>query len=111
LRDITSATGPSPLEVGSVFEWRTQGLEIASTVTELDPGVRIVWGGPAQGIVAVHVWTLVETRTGVTVSTEESWAGPAVDANVPAMQSALDASLRGWLEDLKTESERRAALE
>lgn len=107
IRDIDSATGTTPLKVGSSFEWATQGLNIVSTVTEIVPGERIAWGGPAEGIVAVHVWTLVDTDAGVLVATEESWAGPAIEANVPAMQAALDASLESWLADLKTESERR----
>src|SRR2546429_8272312 len=41
---------------------------------------RIVWGGPAQGIVAVHVWTLEPREDGVLVHTEESWEGEPVSA-------------------------------
>ena len=56
-----------------MFHWQTGGLEITSTVEEVDAPHRIVWGGPAQGIVAVHVWALSEIEGAVLVRTEESW--------------------------------------
>lgn len=58
-------------------------------------------GRPAQGIVAVHVWTLNERDGSVLVSTAQSWAGDPVNAQVKALQAALDQSLRNWLENLK----------
>lgn len=61
--------------------------------------------GPAQGIIAVHVWTFTPRRDGVHVHTEESWAGAPVEADVPALQAALDASLDAWLHNLKAEAE------
>lgn len=99
--EVTRVDGPATLVAGSRFSWHVSGLDIVSTVGEIDAPRRIVWGGPAQGIVAVHVWTLEETDDGVLVSTRESWAGPAVDADPATMQSALDASLRGWLQNLR----------
>jgi hypothetical protein len=67
-----------------------------------------VWGGPAQGIVAVHVWTLQPQGADVLVRTEESWDGDPVDAQVDALQSALDKSLCDWLEHLKRTAEAAA---
>jgi hypothetical protein len=64
-------------------------------------------GGPAQGIVAVHVWTLDEQDDGVLVRTAESWEGDPVAAQPDALQAALDASLRALLENLKRAAERR----
>src|SRR3954466_8718064 len=90
-----------PLPPGSVFRWQTAGLDITSTVEEVDAPHRIVWGGPAQGIVAIHVWTLEEQDDGVLVRTAESWEGNPITAQPDAMQAALDGSLRGWLENLK----------
>ncbi len=96
-----------PLTVGSVFRWQTAGLDITSTVEEVDAPHRIVWGGPAQGIVAVHVWTLDEREGSVLVSTAESWEGDAVSAQTGPLQAALDQSLRSWLENLKRTAENR----
>lgn len=99
--DVDSAQADGPLTVGSVFHWQTAGLDITSTVEEVDPPHRIAWGGPAQGIVAVHVWTLDERDDNVLVSTAESWEGDPVSAQAGPLQAALDQSLRNWLENLK----------
>ncbi|MEU2561268.1 SRPBCC family protein [Streptomyces longispororuber] len=99
---------PGPLRPGSSWVWSTEGLEgITSTVEQVRPGRRIVWGGPAQGITAVHVWTFTPVRGGVRVHTEESWSGAPVDANTAYLQKALDASLDAWLHHLKQRAEKR----
>jgi uncharacterized protein YndB with AHSA1/START domain len=107
--EVDGAEADSPLMVGSVFRWQTAGLDITSTVEEIEPPRRIVWGGPAQGIVAVHVWTLDEQDDGVLVKTAESWEGDPVTAQPEALQAALDGSLRNWLENLKRTAERGAS--
>jgi uncharacterized protein YndB with AHSA1/START domain len=106
--EVNGAQAEGPLAVGSVFRWQTAGLEITSTVEEVDAPYRIVWAGPAQGIVAVHVWTLDPQADGVLVRTEESWEGEPIHAQVEAMQGLLDGSLRNWLESLKRTAEDRA---
>ncbi|RKT53897.1 SRPBCC family protein [Saccharothrix australiensis] len=102
--EITSAVLDGPFEPGAVFRWRTHGLAITSTVAEAD-GHRTVWGGPAHGIDGVHVWTF-EGDSPVVVTTEESWDGEPVRADVAAMRAALDASLAAWLRHLKAAAER-----
>jgi uncharacterized protein YndB with AHSA1/START domain len=106
--DVDGAVAEGPLAVGSVFRWQKAGLDITSTVKELEAPHRIVWGGPAQRIVAVHVWTFEEHDDGVLVRTAESWEGDPVAAQPESLQAALDASLRAWLENLKRAAERRA---
>ena len=106
--DVDGAQADGPLAVGSVFRWQTAGLDITSTVEEVDAPHRIVWGGPAQGIVAVHVWTFDPQDDGVLVRTAESWEGDPVTAQPETMQGALDQSLRAWLENLKRTAEDRA---
>ena len=76
--DVDGADADGPLAEGSAFRWQTAGLDITSTVEEVAAPHRIVWGGPAQGIVAVHVWTLEEQDDGVLVRTAESWEGEPV---------------------------------
>lgn len=107
LPDVSSTeVAPGPLAVGSVFRWHTHGLDITSTVLELIPGHRIVWGGPAHGIDGVHVWTFEETGEGeVTVRTEESWSGAPVDAEPEALGQALRQSLESWLTMLRATAE------
>ena len=48
-RMSTAQSPRAPLTIGSVFRWQTAGLDMKSTVEEVDPPRRIVWGGPAQG--------------------------------------------------------------
>lgn len=99
---------PGRLRPGSSWVWSTEGLEnITSTVKQVQPKRRIVWGGPAQGITAVHVWTFTQARDGVHVHTEESWTGDPVAANTVYLQGALDASLENWLNNLKQQAEKR----
>ncbi|MCX5231095.1 SRPBCC family protein [Streptomyces sp. NPDC006553] len=104
--DVDEATLNGPLEPGTSFTWKTHGLDITSTVTELVPGERIVWGGPANGITGIHVWTFEPTDDRVTVRTEESWSGAPVDAATEELGRALDQSLRSWLTSLKNHAER-----
>ncbi|MFJ3224277.1 SRPBCC family protein [Streptomyces sp. NPDC086783] len=99
---------PGRLRPGSSWVWSTEGLEdITSTVKQVQPKRRIVWGGPAQGITAVHVWTFTQAPDGVHVHTEESWTGDPVAANTVYLQGALDASLENWLNNLKSQAEKR----
>ncbi|MFE1345657.1 SRPBCC family protein [Streptomyces sp. NPDC058757] len=94
------------LRPGSSWVWSTEGLEnITSTVEQIEHGRRIVWGGPAAGITAVHVWTFEPTEGGVIVRTEESWTGEPVDAHTEYLQEALGASLDHWLDNLKHRAE------
>jgi Polyketide cyclase / dehydrase and lipid transport len=100
---------PGQLRPGSVFRWSTEGLSITSTVKQVDHGKRLAWGGPAQGITAVHVWTFTPTSDGVLVHTEESWTGDPVVANQAVLQAALDNSLHNWVNNLKHQAETEAA--
>lgn len=106
--DVDSAKSSGPLLIGSSFRWQTAGLNITSTVTAIEPLGRIEWGGPGNGITAVHVWTFVQTAVGVLVKTEESWEGEPIDAAIEQMQAALDDSLSQWLRNLKDRAEQTA---
>ncbi|MEU6220977.1 SRPBCC family protein [Streptomyces sp. NPDC047022] len=106
--DVEQAELDGPLMPGNSFSWRTHGLEITSTVRELVPGERIVWGGPAGGIDGIHVWTFEQSEGRVVVHTEESWSGAPVEAAVDDLGKALHASLENWLGCLKARAERLA---
>jgi len=103
--EVDAASMDGPLAVGTVFHWQTSGLHITSTIQEIEPQRRIVWTGPAQGIEAVHVWTLAPDENGVRVHTEESWNGEPVRSQLATMQRVLDQSLKAWLENLKRTAE------
>jgi uncharacterized protein YndB with AHSA1/START domain len=103
---VTSASFTQSLMPGSSFDWQDSGLQITSTIKEVEPDRRIVWTGPAQGIFAVHVWEITPTATGVHVNTEESWSGEGLlDTQAAYLQPLLDQSLVEWLALLKVRSE------
>jgi uncharacterized protein YndB with AHSA1/START domain len=103
--DVDQAELDGPLLPGNSFSWKTHGLDITSTVREIVPGERLVWGGPAGGIEGVHVWTFERTGGQVTVHTEESWSGAPVDAAATELGQALHESLTSWLAALKARAE------
>lgn len=82
--DVDQARLDGPLLPGNSFYWKTHGMDITSTIREVVPGQRLVWGGPAGGIDGVHVWTFEQTGSQVTVRTEESWSGAPRRRRTPA---------------------------
>lgn len=99
---------PGPLRPGSVFEWSPPNMKVTSTVETVRTGRCIAWGGPANGIDGVHLWTFKPVKGGVLVTTEESWSGAPVEADIPGSQAALDASLNDWLHRLKDTAETKS---
>ncbi|MET7862815.1 SRPBCC family protein [Micromonospora taraxaci] len=99
---------PGPLAPGSVFRWSAAGMEIESTILQVRPQERLVWRGHGDGpdgVLGVHVWALTPAGDGVEVSTEESFAGPPVDADSASFQEGLDTTLARWLDRLKRTAE------
>ena len=103
--DIDRAELKSPFAVGSQFEWATGGLDIASTIWQVLPNSRTVWGGPAAGIAGVHVWEFAAEGERTRVVTTESWAGPPVEQDVERARQMLGGHLATWLVDLKRAAE------
>ena len=104
--EICAANLDEPLAAGVSFQWSTAGMEIGLTVGELIPGERIVWSGLSRGIMAIHAWQFTPAEGGRTlVRTEESFDGASVRPQIDFFQSALDKSIRFWLESLKTAAE------
>ncbi len=99
--DVERARLDGPFAPGSTFSWHTSGLDIVSTIYEVEPGRRSLWGGTAHGIVGIHEWTFAPEGDGVRVDTVESWSGAPIEADVAAMQEALDGSLVAWLGHLR----------
>ncbi|WP_217163507.1 SRPBCC family protein [Streptomyces sp. AC512_CC834] len=96
---------PGPLRPGSVFEWSPQGMQVTSTVTKADRNRCVAWAAPVNGIDGVHLWTFKKVRGGVLVTTEESWAGASVEADIPGNQAALESGLVDWVNRLKDTAE------
>jgi hypothetical protein len=93
------------LRVGSVFQWKTGGLTITSTIEVVEPEERIGWTGRSLGTQAKHIWTFRPHQSGTLVTTEESMDGWFVRILKIVMPTFLDTSLDLWLQSLKKQAE------
>ena len=103
--DVDAAELGEPFATGATFHWSTGGLAIASTIEEVRLHRRTAWGGPAAGIVGVHVWEFTPEHNRTRVATVESWAGPTVEADPTRATIMLAGHLTTWLRDLKRAAE------
>ncbi len=103
--DVSESKLQGALAVGAVFNWKSRGSKITSTIEELEPEQRIVWTGKVGGAHAIHVWTLEANGVGTILKTEESLEGFVVGLMKGGVRKKLENTLEGWLIDLKTEVE------
>ena len=103
---ITEAHTDGPFEPGNSFDWSSYGFGVTSQIYDVSDRSRTLWGGTTEGITGVHEWVFAETDGGVRVTTNESFAGDPVSADVAGMQGQLDASLVAWLDYLRAAAER-----
>ena len=104
--DITAARLDGPFEPGNSFTWTSYGVfTVTSTIYAVAERARTLWGGAAGGVMGTHEWVYRQTPTGVHVTTQESFSGQPVEADIPGMQKTLDKSLTDWLGHLKAAAE------
>ena len=102
---ITASKLDGPLAVGSVFRWKSGGLNVTSTIQVVVPGQVIGWTGRSLGAHAKHIWTLTPQNNGTLVTTEESMQGWSIQMLKLVSPRFLDNSLYAWLQNLKTKAE------
>ena len=103
--DVSSAKLEGNLAVGSVFRWKGGGLNITSTLVEVQPPRRIGWTGKALGLDAVHIWTFEPQDGGTRVVSEESWSGWLARILKIFSPSILEKSMEKSLQVLKAHVE------
>jgi len=103
--EITEAQMDGAFQPGNSFTWTSYGFTVVSTIYASTERARTLWGGPAAGITGVHEWIFSETPAGAHVTTQESWAGQPVEADITSMRTILDTSLATWLKNLKAAAE------
>jgi uncharacterized protein YndB with AHSA1/START domain len=102
---ITASKLECPLAVGSVFRWRSGGLNVTSTIQALKQNELIGWTGRSLSAQAKHIWRFMPQGNGTLVTTEESldgWSARLLKLLTPKF---LDKSLEAWLRNLKTQAE------
>jgi hypothetical protein len=94
-------------QVDVVFKWRSGGITITSTIAEVMLHKRIMWRGNVIGTKAVHVWEFEAKDSGVVVKTAETFDGWLVRLMKGPFQKTLNQTLQTWLQDLKSEAEKK----
>jgi hypothetical protein len=102
---ITLSKLEGSLIVGAVFQWKSGGITINSTVQVVEPNERIGWTGKAIGTQAKHIWTLKPHKDGTLLTTEESMDGWLIKVLKVVMPKFLEESLDIWLQSLKKQAE------
>jgi len=95
--------------VGSVFRWKSGGLNVTSTIQVIKPGQEIAWTGRSKGAYAKHIWRFASQNNGTLVMTEESMDGWSIRLLKLFNPKFLDNSLDTWLRNLKIKAEKNAA--
>lgn len=104
--DVTSAKLEGDLSAGVIFKWKAKGLNITSTIREVEPLKRIGWTGNSIGMSAIHFWSFEPQGNFTRVTTEESLNGWFPGLLKIFDPTFLNKSLSGSLQVLKTEAEK-----
>ena len=99
--DIHLPSVNGPLQTGSLFNWKTGGANIRSTVHTLNPWSEFGWTGKAFGTFAIHNWTLTKRYRQTEVRVEESLEGPMASLFKPLFNKKIERGMVKWLNLLK----------
>jgi uncharacterized protein YndB with AHSA1/START domain len=102
---IDMANLDGPLAIGSIFQWKSGGLTITSTIQVVEPNRQVGWTGKALGTRASHTWIFKPHNGGTMLTTEESMEGWLVSILKLFMPRFLEGSLDTWVQSLKSKAE------
>ena len=106
-KDVKSVALDGPIDVGSVFRWKTSAGTITSTFKTLARPREIGWVGRALGITARHVWRLEPADGRTIVRTSESFNGFLARIFRIPFQRMLEQTLDQGVVKLRTAVEAR----
>jgi len=99
--DVQGIAPGENLVLGTTFSWKTLGVRVTTTVTELVPHRKLAWSGVALGSRGYHRWDLQPTPDGgCKIVTEEVQAGPVPAMLSQRLRNNLVAFHQQWLEGL-----------
>lgn len=104
-RDVRLPDGRTRLYPGAVFDWRTFGFPVHSTVREFVPEERIGWDGHGIGLDVYHAWLLVPRDRGTWVLTEENQNGFGARLQSLFAPHRMSKWHQVWLERLRERAE------
>jgi hypothetical protein len=106
-KEISTSKINGSFKEGSSFEWKSNGLSIHSTLNSVETNKKVAWSGPAFGAFAIHTWSFRSVNGKTLVEVNESMEGWLVNLFKSKFQLGLDTSIERWLNDLKSESEKK----
>jgi hypothetical protein len=92
---------------GTVFEWKSGGMAIVSTLHTVAPLRDLAWTGRTIGTRARHGFELAATQHGVAVTTRETFDGWLPSLMPRTMSRTLERTLVALLAALKQAAEAR----
>jgi len=99
--DVRGIAPGEDLALGATFSWKTLGVRVTTTVTELVPSRTLAWRGTARGSRGYHRWALHPTTDGgCRIVTEEVQAGPVPTLLATRLRTNLVTFHQEWLEGL-----------
>lgn len=99
--DVKGIGKAEDLVLGSTFSWKTLGVRVTTTVTELVPYRALAWSGVARASRGYHRWELQPTpEGGCRIVTEEVQAGPIPRMLAGRLRTSLVTFHQEWLEGL-----------
>jgi len=102
--NVSIEGGGLDLKAGSVFHWRTFGVNLKSKVEEFAPFERLAWSARGVGIDAYHVWVIEATPAGCRVTTEENQKGWLATIGNAARPKNMSTKHQEWLDSLLTKA-------
>ena len=102
---ITKSSIEGKLKVGTVFHWKARGLNITSTLQEIQFNKHIAWTGRSFGTYACHTFAFKERKNGTLVIAEESLNGWLPRLMKLIMPNYLEESMDSSLKNLKSKAE------
>lgn len=105
---ISKARLNGNLEANATFNWKSEGVNIHSTIHTVESNRFLGWTGKALGTYAIHNWSLNETNGQTIVSVEESMEGFLVNLFRKTFSKNLEKGMEKWLNSLKQECEKRS---
>lgn len=101
---ISRVNAPTPLVVGSDFDWAIDGSPVHSRIELVEPGHRLAWISFTDSRQSIHVWTLeVLSGNKTRITSAESMDGKPL----PLTSKELAGSDQAWLIALKVATEKQ----
>ncbi|WP_026960048.1 hypothetical protein [Aliagarivorans taiwanensis] len=97
------------LSKGSVFRWKTRGLEYECTVVEFIPDDRLAWRGKCGRVDLYHAWLLYPTDEGCDIVTEITQRGGLTRFTAPLLSRRFSAYHQKWLRKLHCDPNKQPA--